>query len=99
MRNYCLDKDVFLGKSLQAGDPLAIAGRSEKTSKSHVQITVWKPEKASKGSLIKGAKPGFNSVSIPLEFCTSTQDCKVLTQNQPIEWKASRKVKKANKGK
>lgn len=88
------DKGIFVGKAVSAGDTLGIAGKSENAGRSHIQITVWRPEKPSTDYLVKSASPRFQAVSFPLEFCFGQQVCKVLAQDQQILLKPSKKSKK-----
>jgi murein DD-endopeptidase MepM/ murein hydrolase activator NlpD len=88
-----VEKGIYAGKHVSAGDVLGVAGKSENPGKAYLQITVWRPEVLSSGNLRKEAAANFEAISFPLEFCSDSEDCRVLTHNQQISGKSPRKKK------
>jgi hypothetical protein len=89
-----VEKRVYEGKSVSAGDMLGVAGKSELPGKSFVQITVWRPERLSRDALVRrSAASSVRMVSFPLEFCVGSNDCRVLTRNQQVSVKLPEKRK------
>jgi hypothetical protein len=89
-----VEKGIYAGKPVFAGDVLGVAGKSENPGKAYMQITVWRPEILSSGSLRKEAAANFQSISFPLEFCSDSEDCRVLTHNQQISGISQKKKKR-----
>lgn len=88
-----VEKGIYPGKPVSAGDVLGVAGKSEEPGKAYMQITVWRPELRSSDSLRKETAANFQSISFPLEFCSNSEDCRVLTRNQQVSGKSTKKKK------
>jgi hypothetical protein len=88
-----VEKGICAGKPISAGEVLGVAGKSENPGKAYMQITVWRPERQSSGSLLKDAAANFQSISFPLEFCSDSEACRVLTRDQQVSGKSPKKKK------
>jgi len=86
-----VETGIAEGKSVSAGEVLGVAGSLGKTGETFVHLSVWRPEQMVADSSVKGATTGIQPVSFPMEFCSDAQDCKVLTSDQQITGKSSKK--------
>jgi hypothetical protein len=90
-----VEKGVYAGKRVTAGDKLGVAGKSDKPGEAFIQIAVWRPERLLIDTLVKrGAATNYQALSFPLEFCSDLQNCNVITHNQPVSVKSPRKGKR-----
>jgi murein DD-endopeptidase MepM/ murein hydrolase activator NlpD len=88
-----VEKGIHAGKPVSAGEVLGVAGESENPGNAYMQITVWRPEIPSSDTLRKDAAANFQPISFPLEFCSESGNCRVLTHNQQISVKSPGKKK------
>ncbi len=84
-----IESGICAGKSVSAGEILGTAGESDKADGAYMQITVWRPEQLLTDSLFKrkATISNFQRASVPLEFCSDSQDCMVYTHNQWVSTK------------
>jgi len=80
-----VEKGVSAGKHVSAGNLLGVAGKSEIPGKTAFQFTVWRPERIANATLVKrGSVSSLQAASFPVEFCSDSHDCRVLTYSQPV---------------
>jgi hypothetical protein len=81
-----INEDIFVGKVVSTNDVIGIAGAAENKKEAYMQLTVWRPEPPPISSpKINSQSIGFDSVSFPLEFCsTDSGKAGVLTKSQPV---------------
>ncbi|QXE87670.1 M23 family metallopeptidase [Geomonas nitrogeniifigens] len=92
--------EISEGKVVSAGDPLGVLSPMGKSGDSYLHFVVWRPEPQHfDGAAPQNSSLGFSSVSFPVEFCTDTGTCSVLTKNQPVPFVPAAKAKSRGRGK
>lgn len=78
--------DLTVGKAVSTDDVLGVVGPSAVKKEGYVQLAVWCPKPRSQApSETPSRQIGFDLVSFPLKFCSSTsRECRVLTRDQMV---------------
>ncbi|MBJ6750590.1 M23 family metallopeptidase [Geomonas anaerohicana] len=93
-----IGKDITEGKAVAAGAPLGVLKPMGQSDDAYLRFVVWRPEpQPAQGGAAQPLSRSFTSVSFPVEFCTGTGQCSVLTKNQPVPFAPPGKSKPRGK--
>jgi hypothetical protein len=96
-----IDRGISVGSVVSTEDRIGIVGALGKEKEGYLRLTVWRPEPRPAASFKAGSSsPGFDIVSLPLEFCSANfKGCRALTNDQTVSRSPIAEKKRKVKGK
>jgi len=81
-----INPGISVGSVVLTEDSIGTVGALGKEKNGYLQLTVWRPEPRAPASPKAGSPtPGFDSVSLPLEFCSPNfKGCRALANDQTV---------------